>query len=176
MLVRNVAFEATEESLAKKLTQEFGEVEMVELAKPRRSRHHARPHGGWAYATFQSEAAAVRAAASNFAVQLQGRALSIRLADVHRSPRKEHRQQHQHQQQRTRAKGSPSEQSLELERRADLLERLSRATCAQEVDACVAALGQLRSKEEYGVAAAALDRVASTPTPRPGLRRSGFSM
>jgi len=174
VLVRNVAFEATENSLTKKLAAEFGPVEAVELAAcSRKSRHHARPHGGWAYATFHSEVDAMRASASNFAVQLQGRALSIRLADVHRSPRKEQQAQPQG---RTRTKGSSSEQSAELERRADLLETLSRASCAQEVDECVGALGQLQSKEEYAVASAALERVASTPTPRPGLRRSGFSI
>ena len=176
VLVRNIAWEADEQALVDKLAAAFGPVAGISLAKASK-RHHARPHQGWAYVSFEGESYARDAASAPGAVSLHGRTLSIRLVDTHEPQRR-----------RARRRAEP-ELAPPAESRAALLEQLRSTGDQAELDGLMDALGDLRNAGEYRAAKAAWERVVVARIHKQGnggidvdvidgddYRRAGFSI
>mmetsp|Transcript_6167 Transcript_6167/g.12281 ORF Transcript_6167/g.12281 Transcript_6167/m.12281 type:complete len:225 (+) Transcript_6167:22-696(+) len=177
VLVKNIAFEADENAVRDKLAT-FGPVTRVSLAKASK-RHHARPHQGWAWVYFDGEHYARRAAASGGSLSLHGRALSIRLIDVHGSSRSGRRSSSRGRRpavEATQLNGvvapTNSDSAEAEQQRSIVVDRLQ--SCADEgcslleVQSCVDELGELQSADEYQISKAAWKRavVGHVNTPR----------
>ena len=153
VLVKNIAFEADETAVMDKLAA-FGPVTSVRLAKASK-RQHARPHQGWAWVYFDGERCARQAAASGGSLSLHGRALSIRLDMTHQSPK---RAALPADEALPAADAGPQHCEEVVQRRSVLLERLRATRNMEVVQACVDALGELISRDEYKVSKAAWKR------------------
>mmetsp|Transcript_74816 Transcript_74816/g.224887 ORF Transcript_74816/g.224887 Transcript_74816/m.224887 type:complete len:243 (+) Transcript_74816:42-770(+) len=165
LLVKNVAWEASESSLLNLFSQ-FGDVEAINLARPKKS-HHARPHLGWAHISFANADAAAAAVEAARGASLYSRRLRVGLADVHTKPSKAQRRPLPEPDRRSAVeeRTAPDAQALPSAQRASLLRRLETLSDAEEVESCVNELGQLpgrMSGAEYAVIKAAWKRSVST--------------